>query len=31
VALLSFPALELVDYAIARLPTRFPYVPGDRA
>jgi len=28
VALLSFPALELVDYAIARLPTRFPYVPG---
>lgn len=28
VALLSFPALELVDYAVARLPTRFPYVPG---
>ena len=28
VAVLSFPALELVDYAIARQPTRFPYVPG---
>jgi deoxyribonuclease V len=28
VALLSFPGLELMDYAIARLPTRFPYVPG---
>jgi deoxyribonuclease V len=28
VALLSFPGLALVDYAIARLPTRFPYVPG---
>ena len=28
VALLAFPGLELVDYAIARLPTRFPYVPG---
>jgi deoxyribonuclease V len=28
VAVLSFPALELVDHAIARLPTRFPYVPG---
>lgn len=28
VVLLSFPDLELVDYAIARLPTRFPYVPG---
>ena len=28
VALLSFPGLELVDFAIARLPTRFPYVPG---
>jgi deoxyribonuclease V len=28
VALLTFPGLELVDYAIARLPTRFPYVPG---
>lgn len=28
VAILSFPALELIDCAIARLPTRFPYVPG---
>jgi deoxyribonuclease V len=28
VAVLSFPALALVDCAIARLPTRFPYVPG---
>jgi deoxyribonuclease V len=28
VALLSFPQLALVDYAIARLPVRFPYVPG---
>lgn len=28
VAVLSFPGLELVDQAIARLPTRFPYVPG---
>jgi deoxyribonuclease V len=28
VALLSFPELALVDYAIARLPVRFPYVPG---
>ncbi len=28
VVVLSFPGLELVDYAIARLPTRFPYVPG---
>lgn len=28
VAVLSFPKLELVDYAIARLPTRFPYLPG---
>lgn len=28
VALLAFPGLELADYAIARLPTRFPYVPG---
>jgi len=25
VAVLSFPALELVDHAIARQPTRFPY------
>ncbi len=28
VAVLSFPGLELVEHAIARLPTRFPYVPG---
>ncbi len=28
VAVLSFPGLELVDHAIARLPTHFPYVPG---
>ncbi len=28
VALLSFPGLELLESAIARLPTRFPYVPG---
>ena len=28
VAVLSFPELELVDHAVARLPTRFPYVPG---
>lgn len=28
VALLSFPALELIEYAIARRPTAFPYVPG---
>jgi deoxyribonuclease V len=28
VAVLSFPALELVDHAVVRLPTRFPYVPG---
>lgn len=28
VAVLSFPGLELVDYAISRQPTRFPYVPG---
>jgi deoxyribonuclease V len=28
VAVLSYPQLELVDYALARLPTRFPYVPG---
>lgn len=28
VAVLSFPALELVDYAVARQPARFPYVPG---
>lgn len=28
IAVLSFPGLELVDYAVARRPTRFPYVPG---
>lgn len=28
VAVLSFPELVLVDYAIARAPARFPYVPG---
>ena len=28
VAVLSFPALEIVDCAIARMPTRFPYIPG---
>lgn len=28
IAVLSFPGLELVDYAVARRPARFPYVPG---
>ena len=28
VAVLSFPQLELVDYAVARRQVRFPYVPG---
>jgi deoxyribonuclease V len=28
VAILSFPQLDLIEHAIARLPTRFPYVPG---
>jgi deoxyribonuclease V len=28
VAVLDFPSLALVDQAIARQPTRFPYVPG---
>jgi len=28
VAVLSFPELELVDYAVVRRPARFPYVPG---
>lgn len=28
VAVLSFPGLELADYAIATVPTGFPYVPG---
>jgi deoxyribonuclease V len=28
VAVLEFPSLQLVEQAIARLPTSFPYVPG---
>lgn len=28
VAVLDFPALTLQEYAIAREPTRFPYIPG---
>ncbi len=28
VAVLSYPELELVEQAIARIPTAFPYVPG---
>jgi len=28
VALLSFPELDLIEYAIAERPTDFPYVPG---
>ncbi len=28
VAVLSFPKLELVESAVVRLPTQFPYVPG---
>ncbi|MBU1691110.1 MAG: deoxyribonuclease V [Gammaproteobacteria bacterium] len=28
VAVLAFPTLELVEHAIFRIPTRFPYVPG---
>ncbi len=28
VAVLEFPTLELCEYAIARRPTSFPYVPG---
>jgi deoxyribonuclease V len=28
VAVLSFPELELIEHAIARVPTSFPYVPG---
>jgi len=28
VAVLSYPELELVEYAIARRPTEFPYIPG---
>lgn len=28
IAVLTFPQLELYEHAIARLPTRFPYIPG---
>lgn len=28
IAVLSYPQLELVEQAIARIPTAFPYVPG---
>ncbi len=28
IAILSFPQLELFEYAIARRPTQFPYIPG---
>lgn len=28
IAVLTFPELQLVDHAIARIPTAFPYVPG---
>lgn len=28
IAVLSFPQLALIDYAISRRPTTFPYVPG---
>lgn len=28
IALLSFPQLELIEHAIARQPTQFPYIPG---
>ena len=28
IAVLSYPELELVEQAIARIPTAFPYVPG---
>lgn len=28
VAVLAFPSLELVETAVARCPTKFPYVPG---
>jgi deoxyribonuclease V len=28
VALLAFPSLECLEWAVAREPTRFPYVPG---
>ena len=28
VVVLSFPSLQPIDYALARGPTRFPYIPG---
>jgi deoxyribonuclease V len=28
VALLGYPGLELIDHAVSRRPTQFPYVPG---
>jgi deoxyribonuclease V len=28
VAILEYPGLELIDHAIARRPTTFPYIPG---
>ena len=28
IAVLSFPELQLVEQAIARRPTTFPYIPG---
>ena len=28
IAILSFPQLELIEHAIARRPTQFPYIPG---
>jgi deoxyribonuclease V len=28
IAILSYPELELIEQAIARIPTAFPYVPG---
>ena len=28
IAILTYPELELVEQAIARIPTTFPYVPG---
>lgn len=28
IAILSFPELRLVESAVARLPTAFPYIPG---
>lgn len=28
VAVLNYPELELVEYAIAQRPTEFPYIPG---